>query len=713
MRNSRIPALAIAAALIMSFSAAAAETEGDVQQGVLEPLIIEDGMMQPMLQYSDLRDAHYTNEDSDIFRFCVYVETDYDTDADGMNDLVKALVQVPRAAVEGEYKAGTIYDPTPYGAGTTQDNGDQENDYTGVNFDYAKLSAKGSVRTPAGEMSSYDAAMAADPRDWNYLVPTQTDGSQGFSYAEMYDYYLVRGFAVVECSGIGTYGSEGFELCGTSQERDSHKAVVEWIAGDRTAYTDPWSDIEIKADWANGKVAMTGCSYGGTLPFSVAVSGVKGLETIIPYAGIADWYDYTNSQGVPICNEVHYADELASFVSLGTYLDNDCIVPNEEYDQWLLQIAKDQDDTNGDYAPVWDMLDYSHHAENLSCSALLVQGLNDFNVTTRHFDRMYHAFKKAGLLVKAVLHQDGHNIPFGVTVNGQLWEEIVNKWLSHYLYGIENGIEDMAEVTVQSNVDASWETYDSWGDAPYTDLDVQYEEDESVVTSSGLAKFTTQYEDGFGADLGQSNYQDDFYMSLSRKNASYYWVDIPENTKFQGTPEVHVRLKTEDTQWDGLMISAILIDTVDANETFDAYMVKDELHKTLPKKVVGKYDLGGGAGLRKLIEYVPTKTDGKCISFGWTDLCNPGKGNDSTEYVYQEDIEENQYYDYTFYMLPTSYTIQEGHHMLLVLTTWDPYRAFLDESFQIDLEDAPDISEYDYSYTVDNTSIDVRVPVVE
>ena len=76
-------------------------------------LKIEDGMLQPMLQYSDPRASDYSNEDSDILRFCVYVETDHDTDNDGMADLVKALIQVPRAAAEGKYKAAAIYDPTP------------------------------------------------------------------------------------------------------------------------------------------------------------------------------------------------------------------------------------------------------------------------------------------------------------------------------------------------------------------------------------------------------------------------------------------------------------------------------------------------------------------------------------------------------------------------------------------------------------------------
>jgi hypothetical protein len=84
-------------------------------------LKIEDGMLQPMLQYSDPRASDYSNEDSDILRFCVYVETDHDTDNDGMADLVKALIQVPRAAAEGKYKAAAIYDPTPYQVGTCEE----------------------------------------------------------------------------------------------------------------------------------------------------------------------------------------------------------------------------------------------------------------------------------------------------------------------------------------------------------------------------------------------------------------------------------------------------------------------------------------------------------------------------------------------------------------------------------------------------------------
>ena len=51
-------------------------------------LRIENGTLLPMCMYSDARDPSYSNEGSDILRFCVYVETDHDTDNDGMADLV-------------------------------------------------------------------------------------------------------------------------------------------------------------------------------------------------------------------------------------------------------------------------------------------------------------------------------------------------------------------------------------------------------------------------------------------------------------------------------------------------------------------------------------------------------------------------------------------------------------------------------------------------
>ena len=135
----------------MVFSVFESEVGAETAPDGNDFLIIQDGLLQPVLNVSSLRDPYYTNENSEVLRFCVYVETDNDTDGDGMADLVKALVQVPRAAVEGQYKAGTIYDPTPYGAGTIQ----QDYPKTDEPFDYNVLHASHGLYR--GPRSSPDA----------------------------------------------------------------------------------------------------------------------------------------------------------------------------------------------------------------------------------------------------------------------------------------------------------------------------------------------------------------------------------------------------------------------------------------------------------------------------------------------------------------------------------------------------------------------------
>ena len=80
--------------------------------------------------------------------------------------------------------------------------------------------------------------------------------------------------------------------------------------------------------------------------------------------------------------------------------------------------------------------------------------------------------------------------------------------------------------------------------------------------------------------------------------------------------------------------------------------------------------------------------------------------------MFQPDgLEAGTFYDYTFYMLPTVYKLAPGHQLALVLTTWDPYRAFLDEEYELNPDRDARYSFYTYGYTIDNTSMKVRIPV--
>ena len=683
-----------------------AMAEGDV-------LRIENGAPQPILEVSPMRVNDYTNEDSDILRFCVYVETDHDTDGDGLADLVKALVQVPRPAAEGQYKAATIYNPTPYNAGTY--NLDYTEMYNKVSFDFEKLSRPGEKRTPAGEQTTLEAAAAVQSsEDWIYTIPVpEKDGSAQVSFYESgcYDYYLARGYAYVMCCGIGTFGSEGFELCATALERDSHKAVVEWLTGDRVAYTDKKSNIAIKADWSNGNVAMTGVSYGGTLPFEVATTGVKGLKTIIPYAGIASWYDYTNSQGVPLMASANYTEYLAASCSGATFKDRDWTVFDRDYGAWLWSIAEKEKEANGNYTDLWQEYDYTRDWANIKCSALIGQGLNDLNVTPRHADLMAEAFRKAGQNFKLILYQDGHTTPHNTLVQGELWNEIENRWLAHYLYDIDNGTENMPAVLVQSNIDGQYAAYDSWRDFKYIEAPVGYDEDETTVTTEGLAEFASLYVSSDNGYEGVVEEMEAYYLSLENNRAAYYYLELPENTTVYGVPEVHLKLSTEKTEYEGLMISAILLDVANDGGPFPAYQLKTRLGNKPPVRVIGKYEGQSLDYSNDITEFVQDYVYGKLVSYGYTDLANPGGGIDNSDYAEDADLESGVYYDYTFYMSPNVYTIAPGHSLLLVLTTWDPYRAFLDESFIIDPTIENENIDYDYSYTIDNNAIDVRIPV--
>ena len=130
----------------------------------LEPLVL-NGMAQPIFPYTTGAVTEgYDNANSDIIRYCVYVETNYDTDDDGKLDLVKALVQLPRAAMEGDYQAATIYEARPYITGCTSG----ATPYGDGDYDLSKLYSQPDPRVPAGNATTVDAAAAAQSYDWYY-----------------------------------------------------------------------------------------------------------------------------------------------------------------------------------------------------------------------------------------------------------------------------------------------------------------------------------------------------------------------------------------------------------------------------------------------------------------------------------------------------------------------------------------------------------------
>ena len=249
-------------------------------------LRVENGMAQPIARYTDARSLEYTNESSDLLRFVVYVETDFDTDLDGRPDLIKTMVQLPRSAAEGAWQAPVIYEARPYIAGMYTYNPTLPTPGAS-DFDERCLYARPAKRVPAGKISTLALAAQANPADWYYHLETDPFDQEYLGNLTAYDYYLVRGFAIVQTAGLGTWGSEGIECCAGDLEARAFASVIEWLTGKRTAYTDLTGNMQIEADWCNGKIGMMGRSYAGAMAFELASMGLEGLKTVVPVAGPA------------------------------------------------------------------------------------------------------------------------------------------------------------------------------------------------------------------------------------------------------------------------------------------------------------------------------------------------------------------------------------------------------------------------------------------
>ena len=649
------------------------------------PLFV-DGEAQPIFPYDT------------VIREVVYVETGVDSDKDGKADLVQVLVQRPAATGQG-MKAAAIFEARPYSAGCT---------------DAYDLDAW-NAHVVNAQLKQAEASTTTAKADWDWTAGQETpaapeartpagtgsagDGGDLWENTEnvdAYDYWLVRGYAYVSCAGLGTLGSDGFETCASADETAAFAAVVRWLAGDESvrAFQDKTSNLTVTADWCNGSVAMSGQSYAGSTAFAVASLGVEGLKTIVPRAGIASWYDYYRSQGTAAGGLYYPGDDcdiLADYCMSRQFDEEDYAAIQADYEAYLAQMIQDQDRLGGDYNRFWDERNYTNGADNLACSALIIHGLNDFNVRPKQFDMMYNAFRSNGQEVKLVLHQGAHMTPTQIEdldLNG-----ILGRWYAHYLYGVDNGAEKEPGVRVQSNVDLSWKTYDAWdGERETVYLD----------TGSGTSAFTSDLSvtsfDTTQADVdeGWIEYCTDMAYAWEKEIISgeteasvAYSFDMKDGLHISGAPTVTVRASVDRPTG---ILSAMLVD-VAPEGGMDVPML-EEYGEAVAAETTAAGALWQGGGLDSLdvTQFALTHTDAKIITRGWMDIQNRTS-------IYQVDtVEPGTAYDFTLELQPIDYTVQPGHQLVLVLYSVDPEVTYWPEAVT--------------NFTVDNANTSVTIPVL-
>jgi X-Pro dipeptidyl-peptidase len=345
-------------------------------------------------------------EATEWIRHDLWVQTEFDSDGDGQPDRMHVSVVRPKQTDTEGLKVPVIYESSPYFAGTGS--GD-------LRYFWDVHHEIGETPPPRLEMP---------PVPSRSLRPTIA--------RSQIDTWVPRGFAVVHSSSPGTGLSQGCPTVGDINESLGPKAVIDWLNGRARGFTSLDGDEEVVAYWSTGRVGMTGTSYNGTLPLAAATTGVEGLAAIIPIAPNTSYYHYYRSHGLvrsPGGWLGEDIDVLFDFINSG----------NPQRRPWCIEnvrdaeMARNMDRITGDHSEWWAARDYLTVVGNVRAATLMAHAFNDWNVMPEHGVRIYQALKEQGTPAQLYMHQGGHG--------GAPPVEMMNRWFTRYLYGVENGVE--------------------------------------------------------------------------------------------------------------------------------------------------------------------------------------------------------------------------------------------------------------------------------
>lgn len=441
----------------------------------------------------------------------LWVETDFDTDRDGRNDRVHVGVTRP-AQTDSGLKVPIVYASSPYFAGVAQ------------TFAFWDVRQELGAESPARGAMTGAAYQANRTRISNSLVSL----------------FVPRGFAVVHSEASGTGRSLGCPTVGDYPERAAMKFVVDWLNGRAKGYTAPTGGQEVNAtSWSTGKVGMMGTSYEGTLPLAAAITGVKGLEVVIPVSANTSYYNYYRANGL-VRSPGGYlgedVDVLYDFVASGDTARGARANCDRLWKQGVF--AQGQDRRTGDYNAFWKARDLVRQLKDVEAAVLLAHGLNDWNVMPSHSVRVYEEMKRLGKRVSMFLHQSGHG--------GNPPLEMVLRWFTHYLYGVENGVTDDPPVWIVETPAtprpsrAEPRAFPSFP-APQSQLVTLFPSGDGNGVATLSLNRTSQQRDTIVDDVSISG-SHSASVAASRHRLLFATAPLRDTLRISGTPRVTIRL---------------------------------------------------------------------------------------------------------------------------------------------------------------------------
>ncbi len=574
----------------------------------------------------------------------VFVETPVDADQDGMRDLVAVFIRRPASTLEGE-KVPAVYVANPYLMTCNED----WYDLHPVDKDLTVYPQQ-NLPEPSRETGTLPSPVGASREPKGFAETSLfTEEVEFECISELNDHLNERGYASVFCGGLGTRFSDGVTLTGTQEEILVFRSVIDWLCGRCRAFTNKTDQIEIRADWCTGSIAMSGKSYLGTLCIGVAATGVEGLKTIIPEAGISNWYDYYRCNGLtaPALGwQGDDADLLARYCFSRRKDPEDYEEIRERFEEHQKLLLEREDRESGNYNSFWEEGNYLHRLDSMKASAFIIQGLNDWNVKPGQGISLFQALEKRGIPRKMLLHQGEHVFIYHLKDADTL--DQIDRWLDHYLKGIDNGVETEPRVGVESNLNQSeWARSDRWPPENGTVLEFSidysaYPEELSFVDCLEATVYQREADN-------QTEWRDQLALSEDpayRNRLRFLWEPFaanPQELRISGTVKVRFRAALDQPT---AILSAMLVDLGE------------------DRRITAKQEEADDHTFTFALEETPSPY--KVITRGWMNAqnrtCNYSK----------EALQIGTFYDYELELVPMDYRLKAGHRLGLILYGTDP-----------------------------------------
>lgn len=441
----------------------------------------------------------------------VYVESPTDTDKDGKLDRIYVTINRPVS----DKKLSSLYSISPYAMGG--------NNVANHSVDYDLLPQdEALLNTFSPKLKAYMKGLKKTLK----------------GYASPYQLNTAR-YATVRAHSVGTGKSTGCPTVGDMAETLAAKAVIDWLNGKAKAFDG--SGEEVKADWSNGKVGMTGTSYDGTLPVMVATTGVEGLKAIIPVAAISSWYDYYRANGLVVSPGGYIGEDLDT---LGHF-----IVRKGTCSSDLTNLAKAMGREHGDFTPFWSERDYIKNAKNIKAATFIIHGQSDWNVKQAHPIQLWEALE--GVAPRRMfLHRGGH----GSTYQHEVPKK-VQAWFDHFLEGEENGITNGPQVEVEL-MDGSLMTQTEWPSETTESKRLYFGADSlgSTALAPEVQKIT---------DAGKTKKIEDLLKNPSERNDGrliFLTGALEKSVVLSGTPKVTLNFSVTNRKAANLTVAIVEYD---------------------------------------------------------------------------------------------------------------------------------------------------------